>query len=61
MSSEMAHVPLTGTQTGVTDELEEGGLFLQFGNCDRMAKTEAIWQTMESALSSSACVFEQEQ
>lgn len=26
-----------------------------------MAKTEGIWQTMESALSSHASVFEQEQ
>lgn len=57
----MAHLPLIGPQTGVTDDLEKGGLFLQFRNCDQMAKTEAIWQTMESATSSYVCVFEQEQ
>lgn len=61
MSSEMAHLPLIGPQTGVTDDLEEGGLFFKFRNCDQMAKTEAIWPTMESAISSYACVFEQEQ
>lgn len=57
----MAHLLLIGPQTGVTDDLEEGGLFLQFMNCEQMAKTEAIWQTVESALSSYVCVFEQDQ
>ena len=57
----MAHLPPIGPQTGVTDDLEEGGLFLPFMNCDQMAKTDAIWRTVESAISSYACVFEQEQ
>lgn len=57
----MSHLPLIGPQTGVTDDLEEGSLFLQFINCDQRAKTEAIWHTMESAISSYACVFDQEQ
>lgn len=52
MSSKMAYLPLMGPQSGVTDDLEEGGLFLEFMNCDHTAKTEGIWQTMEWAISS---------
>lgn len=56
----MAHLLLIGPQTGVTDDLEEGGLFLQFMNREQMAKTEGISQIVEAAISSYVCLFEQD-